>query len=264
MGASYSKKNWKPDSSTNECTKCRSPFTSARRRHHCRRCGDIFCAECSNKTSPIPKLNIEQPVRVCNDCYTMILVLGNTNPAAQKQNITQSKHFESQPSTSASTNPNKSDGTAAAGSAGSTADAQRQPADSRANNGGAADGTAPGAAATAADVPQERTNEQHFVALAESTLNNVRFLDVASLVPVEEPLGETVYAPMEVSGLSAYNAGELLVRLPDASEGDAVMASYFTNHNNKAAAATHTGVSDKDNRWIQAQMQVHLSLRYSA
>ena len=37
---------WKPDSQRTSCASCGSTFHLARRRHHCRACGDIFCSGC--------------------------------------------------------------------------------------------------------------------------------------------------------------------------------------------------------------------------
>ncbi len=37
--------------------------------HHCRNCGQIFCAKCSSKNSIIPKFGIEREVRVCDSCF---------------------------------------------------------------------------------------------------------------------------------------------------------------------------------------------------
>lgn len=39
--------------------------------HHCRACGNVFCGNCSSKTSTIPKFGIEKEVRVCEACYEM-------------------------------------------------------------------------------------------------------------------------------------------------------------------------------------------------
>ena len=43
---------WVPDAEASACTKCGDAFTVRRRRHHCRLCGGLFCAACSEaKTS---------------------------------------------------------------------------------------------------------------------------------------------------------------------------------------------------------------------
>lgn len=40
---------WMPDSSGKECYECHERFTTFRRRHHCRFCGQIFCGKCCNR-----------------------------------------------------------------------------------------------------------------------------------------------------------------------------------------------------------------------
>lgn len=37
---------WMPDSTAKECYECHERFTTFRRRHHCRFCGQIFCGKC--------------------------------------------------------------------------------------------------------------------------------------------------------------------------------------------------------------------------
>ncbi|XP_047538111.1 uncharacterized protein LOC125071783 isoform X3 [Vanessa atalanta] len=55
---------WLPDSAAPRCQHCRNQFWLARRRHHCRRCGGIFCGSCS-EMSPWGELGA---VRVCRRC----------------------------------------------------------------------------------------------------------------------------------------------------------------------------------------------------
>ncbi|ODV90844.1 hypothetical protein CANCADRAFT_26122 [Tortispora caseinolytica NRRL Y-17796] len=43
-----SKRHWKPNDSVSGCSVCAKPFTLFDRRHHCRRCGDIFCGQHSS------------------------------------------------------------------------------------------------------------------------------------------------------------------------------------------------------------------------
>lgn len=38
-----------------------------KRRHHCRRCGRIFCESCSSRSQLLPQY--DAPVRVCDDCF---------------------------------------------------------------------------------------------------------------------------------------------------------------------------------------------------
>ncbi|TFK18803.1 hypothetical protein FA15DRAFT_602682 [Coprinopsis marcescibilis] len=86
---------WKPDSLATVCDNvyCRVPFGLFERRHHCRKCGGIFCAACTSRTTSLldsanlefvhPPRNVpisafdspESPVldaRVCDDCWDQV------------------------------------------------------------------------------------------------------------------------------------------------------------------------------------------------
>ncbi|KAI0809053.1 FYVE zinc finger-domain-containing protein [Irpex lacteus] len=86
---------WKPDSQASRCDifLCSRKFSIFERRHHCRKCGGVFCADCSTHattlldTSHLPFLNPpkgtpiaayaspESPVlaaRVCDECWDQI------------------------------------------------------------------------------------------------------------------------------------------------------------------------------------------------
>ncbi|KAG9407052.1 hypothetical protein AC1031_001693 [Aphanomyces cochlioides] len=69
-GSSYDKKtSWQPDNASNACTACHMEFTAwTRRRHHCRACGSLVCAECSPNMVALPNLGYTTPVRVCVAC----------------------------------------------------------------------------------------------------------------------------------------------------------------------------------------------------
>lgn len=79
MGAKNSKgEHWKKDSEVDECKNCGVLFSVARRRHHCRNCGHIFCSSCSKYRSVIPRRGMNVPVRVCAACFsTLQKCIGN-------------------------------------------------------------------------------------------------------------------------------------------------------------------------------------------
>lgn len=62
---------WVPDADATVCAACSTAFTFVRRRHHCRNCGNIFCARCSANSLPLPEhgYDPDRPVRVCNQCF---------------------------------------------------------------------------------------------------------------------------------------------------------------------------------------------------
>lgn len=60
---------WLPDELTASCMDCSAHFTLLRRRHHCRKCGKIFCSRCSSHSISLPHYGHSKPVRVCNACF---------------------------------------------------------------------------------------------------------------------------------------------------------------------------------------------------
>ncbi|BAF12222.2 Os03g0399500 [Oryza sativa Japonica Group] len=65
---------WMPDHSCRVCYDCDTQFTIFNRRHHCRRCGRIFCGKCTTNSIPAssgPDRNIDEgdKIRVCNFCF---------------------------------------------------------------------------------------------------------------------------------------------------------------------------------------------------
>jgi len=66
---------------SNECQICQGPFfwnvqklwqeknAIFKRQHHCRRCGQAVCGECSPDLSILPMYGYEYPVRLCHTCY---------------------------------------------------------------------------------------------------------------------------------------------------------------------------------------------------
>ncbi|XP_033727626.1 1-phosphatidylinositol 3-phosphate 5-kinase-like [Pecten maximus] len=62
------KQFWMPDSSCKECYDCGDKFTTFRRRHHCRICGQIFCSKCCNQELPGKIIGYKGGIRVCTYC----------------------------------------------------------------------------------------------------------------------------------------------------------------------------------------------------
>ncbi|XP_038614895.1 myotubularin-related protein 4 isoform X2 [Tachyglossus aculeatus] len=65
---------WVPDHMASHCYNCDCEFWLAKRRHHCRNCGNVFCAGCCHLKLPIPDQQLYDPVLVCNACYEHIQV----------------------------------------------------------------------------------------------------------------------------------------------------------------------------------------------
>jgi myotubularin-related protein 3/4 len=60
---------WVPDHAVSRCQGCQIEFWLGRRKHHCRSCGNIFCADCSEFWAPLPDERLFTPVRLCANCY---------------------------------------------------------------------------------------------------------------------------------------------------------------------------------------------------
>lgn len=52
---------WQPDSEVDSCPICETPFTFWYRKHHCRSCGQVVCADCSPHRIPLPRHMIARP-----------------------------------------------------------------------------------------------------------------------------------------------------------------------------------------------------------
>ncbi|KAF2365700.1 Phosphatidylinositol-4-phosphate 5-kinase core [Trinorchestia longiramus] len=70
QGIEDARGHWASDSSTSSCHKCDDRFSTFKRRHHCRLCGDLFCSACCNIRLPHDLvLRAAEPVRVCECCH---------------------------------------------------------------------------------------------------------------------------------------------------------------------------------------------------
>lgn len=70
--------HWVPDDWRSNCVGCDLPFTLIRRRHHCRRCKDIFCGSC-------------RPKKLCKTCT----ILTEGSPSFKSQTVSPSPSIPS-------------------------------------------------------------------------------------------------------------------------------------------------------------------------
>uniref|UniRef100_A0A8D3A4K0 Zinc finger, FYVE domain containing 9b n=1 Tax=Scophthalmus maximus TaxID=52904 RepID=A0A8D3A4K0_SCOMX len=97
---------WIPDAQAQVCMKCGLKFTFTKRRHHCRACGKVFCALCSNLKFRLTHLDGKEG-RVCVCCHSALIkdvVSSGTPPRGKRRvwfadEILTSKQSESAPTT---------------------------------------------------------------------------------------------------------------------------------------------------------------------
>ena len=66
----YVEPQWIADSDTDNCFHCLEKFSLTKRRHHCRCCGEVFCAKCWGKTVQLPPYyRYSDPQPVCVACH---------------------------------------------------------------------------------------------------------------------------------------------------------------------------------------------------
>ncbi|KAK2907780.1 zinc finger FYVE domain-containing protein 9 isoform X1 [Channa argus] len=74
---------WVPDAQAQVCMKCGVKFTFTKRRHHCRACGRVFCALCSNLKFKLTHLDGKEG-RVCISCHSTLI---KRTPPREKRRV---------------------------------------------------------------------------------------------------------------------------------------------------------------------------------
>ena len=87
---------WIPNHLAARCLSCYDDFSFLKRRHHCRRCGMIFCEQCSSKRAQLQPRT--EPVRVCDKCYSAVRQVAAAS-ARQSPTAIPSAHTKHNPTT---------------------------------------------------------------------------------------------------------------------------------------------------------------------
>ena len=75
--------SWIPNHLTDHCLSCHASFRLLNRRHHCRRCGLIFCESCSSRRLEL--VDGAGRVRVCDRCFQEVKDKRKAQAAQQQQ-----------------------------------------------------------------------------------------------------------------------------------------------------------------------------------
>ena len=67
------KQYWMPDSNCHQCYECGLRFSTLKRRHHCRICGQIFCHSCCSNQVPGKIIGYTGYLRACTYCCKVVL-----------------------------------------------------------------------------------------------------------------------------------------------------------------------------------------------
>ncbi|KAJ8561765.1 hypothetical protein ON010_g7914 [Phytophthora cinnamomi] len=104
--------NWVPDTASARCQICLSSFTLTRRRHHCRLCGHLVCANCSHDRTYLPfagsapsqhrLIKDGAPQRTCSSCAsTLRNMAGQDDPRVKRFTVAVSSTRRRKSTTSA-------------------------------------------------------------------------------------------------------------------------------------------------------------------
>lgn len=87
---------WIPDEDAPYCQECGQKFTVIRRRHHCRACGRVLCAQCCHDKAPLPYMEYKE-ARVCGSCLQLIQAGLEDEPDAAARSSRQSSDSHRRP-----------------------------------------------------------------------------------------------------------------------------------------------------------------------
>merc|ERR1719401_426320 len=59
---------WVDDARAPACMRCHTAFNTFKRRHHCRKCGEVVCSTCSPNRMLLPEVHATREQRICTAC----------------------------------------------------------------------------------------------------------------------------------------------------------------------------------------------------
>lgn len=92
---------WIHDRHVTMCQLCLRQFTLLFRRHHCRACGHVVCADCSNRTYRL-KYMASDSARVCDQCYDTLEQINSIERRDSCKGVVKSESEPNVPSNAAS------------------------------------------------------------------------------------------------------------------------------------------------------------------
>ena len=83
QSATPSQKYWMPDSVSTKCYDCEAKFTTFRRRHHCRVCGQIFCSKCCGNYIPGESIGCQGNMMISKFPFIELIKINYIKPQIQ-------------------------------------------------------------------------------------------------------------------------------------------------------------------------------------
>lgn len=92
-GAAFQPPTWRDDEKVKNCAGCGAKFGVILRKHHCRGCGDVFCAKCVPYRRPAPHLGFEASVKLCKACASPQILNTSTIPCRGGELVVRGHNF---------------------------------------------------------------------------------------------------------------------------------------------------------------------------
>ena len=78
LGLTHAESRWQADHEATHCPVCQAAFGMFQRKHHCRRCGRVFCGSCCGHRITLG--SSDKPERACAACASAVAQLRQQTP----------------------------------------------------------------------------------------------------------------------------------------------------------------------------------------